>query len=174
MTPAGPTEPPVAGARPRLDGLPLHPRLEAVLRRLQAAERAAVGRDRRPTFKLTRDVLGASVRLGVPVPLLAACLGTSRASLRDRASFADGTITAELVRQLTDLTPRQLDRLSMGELSRDGTAADRDVYPAVDVVRALLKTPWPKATRPRGAPTRAGSRQPANDPGAHAERTASR
>lgn len=136
---------------PRLGGLPLHPRLEAVLRRLQAAERAAVGEDRRPAFKLTREVLGASVRLGVPTPVLAACMGTSRASLRNRASRVDGVIPAELVRQLTDLTPRQLDRLSRGELTRGGNLADRPEYPTIDVVRALLSTP-----RPGGTPVGSG------------------
>jgi hypothetical protein len=152
--------PPVAGALPWVDGRELHPRLEGLLQRVQDAERAAVGEHRRPTFKLMRELLGASVGLGVPGQLLAECLGTSRGSVRNRAVSSDGTLTAELIQKLTELTPRQLDRLSKGELTRDGDKVDRAAYPTVDVVRALLNTPRPKPRKPAATPA-----EPAADDG---------
>jgi hypothetical protein len=141
----GPAPAPVAGALPWVDGRELHPRLEALLHRVQAAERAAGGEHRRSTFRLMRELLRASVRLGVPASLLAECLGTSQGAVRARAnSAADGTISAELIQQLTDLTPRQLNRLSNGELTRHGDQTDREVYPTTNVIRAVLKTPRPE------------------------------
>jgi hypothetical protein len=135
---------------PALSALPgsadqaLHPRLEALLQRVQAAERTATGPHRRPTFRLMREILGASVRLGVPGADLAQCLGTSGESLRKRASGPDGTIPAELIQQLTDLTPNQLDTLSNGDLTRDNDPADvTAVYPTTVFIRALLNTPRP-------------------------------
>lgn len=121
-------------------GLPLHPRLEALLRRVQAAERVATGHHRRPTFRLMREILGASVRLGVPTGQLAECLGTTRGAIRARASTPDGTLTPEMLERLTGLTPRRLDRLSGGALSRDGQPAERTHYCTSDVVRAILRT----------------------------------
>jgi hypothetical protein len=155
-----PPHPPVA--RPLVDGRDLHPRLQALLHRVQAAERTAVGPQRRPTFRLMREVLAASVRLGVPIHLLAECLDKSRESVRNRASGLDGTITPELIKQLTDLTPAQLDRLSRGELTRHADQADRAhhadpvEYLTTDVVRALLNTPRPriKGVAGRARPSR--------------------
>ena len=137
-------------AEPALSALPgsadhsLHPRLEALLQRVQTAERIATGADRRPTFRLMREILGASVRLGVPGAPLAQCLGTSRESLRKRANGPDGSITAELIQQLTDLTPDQLNDLSDGDLTRDHDPAEAaGVYPTTIFIRALLNTPRP-------------------------------
>lgn len=71
--------------------------------------------------------------------------------MRNRASGLDGTITAELVKELTDLTPAQLNRLSRGELTRHAEQADRPARPAtyrtLDVVRALLHTPRTRIQR---------------------------
>lgn len=125
----------------RIDEQELHPGLRALLLRVQVAERAAVGAHRRPTFRLMRELLGGAVRLGVPAQLLAECLGTSRDSVRNRASGRDGPMSAELIRRLTDLTPAQLDQLSGGELTRDGAQLDQHTYLTLDVVRALLNTP---------------------------------
>lgn len=124
-----------------IDSQGLHPGLSALLLRVQAAERTAVGAQRRPTFRLMRELLGASMRLGVPAQLLAECLGTSRASVRNRATGRDGPMSAELIRQLTDLTPVQLDQLSGGELTRHAAAPDDPTYLTLDVIRALLNTP---------------------------------
>lgn len=128
-----------------IDGQELHPGLRTLLLRVQAAERASTGAHRRPTFRLMRELLGASVRLGVPVQLLAECLGASRASVRNRASGRDGPMSAELIRQLTDLTPDQLDQLSGGELTRAGGRCDQPTHLTVDVVRALLTTSQPRS-----------------------------
>ena len=127
-----------------IDGETLHPGLRALLLRVQAAERAAVGVHRRPTFRLMRELLGASVRLGVPAQQLAECLGTSRESVRNRATGLDGRMSAELIRQLIDLTPAELDDLSGGELTRHAGPSDPPAYLTLDVVRALLSAPWPR------------------------------
>ena len=50
-------------------------------------------------------------------------------------------MSAELIRQLTDLTPAQLDQLSGGELTRNGGQPDQPTYLTLDLVRAILKTP---------------------------------
>lgn len=143
-----PAPAPAAGATLRIEGRGLHPRLEAVLHRVQEAERTAVGNQRRPTFRLMRELLGASVQLGVPIAQLADCLGSSRNSVRNRVSGCDDPMSAELIRQLTGLTPAQLDRLSGGELTRAGkpskAAGQASAYLTIDVVRALLATPQPK------------------------------
>jgi hypothetical protein len=138
--PAGRAGVPLAAAL-RLDGLSLHPRLETLLRRVHAAERVAAGAHRRPTFRLMRELLGAAVGLGVPVRLLAECLGTSRGAVSVRASAYDGTIPAELVRQLTDLSPAELDHLSDGELTCRGGRVGDEVFSTTDVIAAVLKTP---------------------------------
>ncbi|MDQ4053280.1 MAG: hypothetical protein M3237_11365 [Actinomycetota bacterium] len=92
-----------------------------------------------------RELLRASVQLGVSPRLLAECLGTSQRAVRARAnSAAGGTVTAELIEQLTDLTPRQLDRVSRGELTRSADPADHEggaSYRIRDVVRAVLSIP---------------------------------
>jgi hypothetical protein len=129
-------------SRPGIGQQPLHPRLAELLRRIQEAERTAVGDRRRPTFRLMREVLSAAMRVGVPVALLAECLGTRSDSVRDRAQGTDGVMDAELIKRLTDLDPEQLDADSLGELTRhrpDDT--DLVTFPTIDVVRALLKTP---------------------------------
>jgi hypothetical protein len=134
-----------ASAAPGNVGPELHPRLEALLHRVQEAERTAVGDQRRPTFRLMRELLAASVRLGVPTQQLAECLGVRRDAVRNRAGGLDGKMSAELIHQLTDLTPAQLDRFSRGELSRARAHPDpadqAPAYLTTDVVRALLKTP---------------------------------
>lgn len=132
---------PIVGAAIWVHDPELHPGLELVLRRVQEAERSAVGAQRRPTFRLMREILGAAIRLGVPAQLLADCLGTSRQSVRNRASGLDGTLSAELIQRLTDLSPAQLDRLSGGELTRHTQRADQRAHATTDVVRALLGTP---------------------------------
>jgi hypothetical protein len=92
-----------------------------------------------------RELLAASVRLGVPTQQLAECLGVRRDAVRNRAGGLDGKMSAELIHQLTDLTPAQLDRFSRGELSRARAHPDpadqAPAYLTTDVVRALLKTP---------------------------------
>lgn len=125
---------PILGA---LTQQPLHPRLAVVLRRIQAAEQTATGAQRRPTFRLMREVLSAAIELGVPAKQLADCLGSNTSAVRNRAHGPDGTMGPELIRRLTDLTTAELDRLSHGELNRDrptGTGA----YRTADVVRALV------------------------------------
>lgn len=130
-----------------------------LLHRVQAAEDTAVGAHRRPTLRLMREVLGASVRLGISIDLLAECLGRTRSSVRNRASGSDGTLTAELIKELTDLTPSQLNRLSKGELTRNADQANhptgQPTYLTIDVIRALLQTP--RRIRVTG-PERASSR----------------
>lgn len=133
----------------RIDEQELHPGLKALLLRVQAAERAAVGANRRPTFRLMRELLGASVRLGVSAQQLGECLGTSRASVRNRASGREGPMSAELIEQLTGLTPALLDHLSGGELTRHGGPPPQPTYLTLDVVRALLSTP---RSRPEDRP----------------------
>jgi hypothetical protein len=90
-----------------------------------------------------RELLSASVRLGVPAQLLAECLGTSRQAVRNRASSLDGAITPELLQQLTDLTPTQLDSLSGGELTRSGRLTNQGTHSTTDVIRAVLATRRP-------------------------------
>lgn len=63
--------------------------------------------------------------------------------MRNRAPGVDGTISADLIHQLTDLAVDQLDQLSGGELTRRTERADEPVFSTTDVVRALLKTPKP-------------------------------
>lgn len=142
---------PRAATWPELDvGLPLNPRLAALLIRVQSAERTAVGPQRRPTFRLMRELLTACVRVGVPAQLLADCLGTSLGSVRSRASSPEGLMSAAQIRQLTDLTPRHLDRLSNGALTACGgrRAHAEGVYRTIDVVRALLRTPRTATAEP--------------------------
>lgn len=127
-----------------LDAGALHPRLEALLRSVQTAERSAIGQHRRPTFRLLRELLGAAVHLGVPGQVLADCLGTSVGAVRSRANAAEGSMTAELVQRLTGLTAQELDQLSGGQLSdAAGSSTGPGSYRTVDVVRALLRTPRP-------------------------------
>lgn len=122
----------------------LHPRLAEVLRRVQAAERNAVGRDRRPTFRLMRELLGAAVSLGVSTHALSRCLGTTPGAVSVRARSSVGmTIPDYLVVQLTDLTPNQLDSISQHHLA----ASHGGRHPsAVDLVRALLAMPMIEPT----------------------------
>jgi hypothetical protein len=144
-------------ALPAVLGRSLHPRLGEVLRRVQLAERTAVGQYRRPTFRLMRQVLGASVRLGVPIQQLAECLGSSRESVRNRAQIDGDFLTPDLIEQLTDLTPAELDRCSGGELTKLASPTvkeGRDTYRTTDVIRALLSTPTPDAPRDQPRPPR--------------------
>jgi hypothetical protein len=87
-----------------------------------------------------RELLAAAVRLGVSPQSLAACLGVTRESIRNRANGPDGVLTPQQIEQLTDLTPRELDRLSGREPAR---ACDMvsTTYPTTDVIRVLLATP---------------------------------
>lgn len=158
------TPPPAVGPLPLGEERDLHPRLRALLHRVQAAEVTAVGAHRRPTLRLMREVLGAAVRLGIPIDLLAECLDRSRSSVRNRASGSDGTLTAELIKELTDLTPPQLNRLSKGALTRHADPANhptgQPTYLTIDVVRALLQTPRrPRVISPESASSRAGTAQ---------------
>jgi len=118
----------------------LHPRLADLLRRLQHAERTATGEQRRPTFRLMRDVLGAAIAAGVPVRLLADCLGTTPGSVRNRAGRHDAVVSPTLVAELTGLTPARLDRLSGGRLAQARSEAAAG-YPTGALVQALLATP---------------------------------
>jgi hypothetical protein len=129
------SETPILGA---LTQQPLHPRLAEVLRRIQAAEKTATGAQRRPTFRLMREVLSAAIELGVPAKQLAECLGSNTNSLRNRAHGPDGTMSPELIRRLTDLTPDELDRASDGALNRDRAIGTDGAFRTADVVRALL------------------------------------
>ena len=119
---------------------PLHPRLAEMLRRIHKAEKTATGDQRRPTFRLMREVLTASIHLGVAAKLLAECLGTSAQSVRNRVSDPDAMMGRELISQLTDLTPEELDVLSHGELTRNQPSAVT-AYRTIDVVRALVSIP---------------------------------
>lgn len=121
---------------------PLHPRLADLLTRLAILEQTATGSLLRPTYRLTRQVLGTSVELGVPVEQLADCLGRRRASIGTRVQATPGTISRGLIRELTGMTPEELDRLSGGALTglAQGDNADEH-YPVADFVRALLHTP---------------------------------
>jgi hypothetical protein len=92
-----------------------------------------------------RSVLGASVALGVPLRLLADCLGTRPDSVRNRAGRPAGIVTSDLILALTDLTPTELDQLSGGALSR----AERTLpasFQTIDLVRALISTPFDPPT----------------------------
>lgn len=118
----------------------LPPRLATVLRRVQLAERAAVGEQRRPTFKLMRDLLGASIRLGLSTQALANHLGTRRDSVRNRASRDDGTLSEELIVELTGLTLTELNDLLDGQLTPDHCAG---AISTTAFVRALLSLEHP-------------------------------
>lgn len=139
----------------------LHPRLADLLCRLQAAERGATGSDRRPTFRLMRDVLGAALALGVPARVLADCLGTTPGSVRNRAGRLDALVPAALVTELTGLTPSRLDRLSGGRLSDGPHGPDPSPgYPTSVLVRALVSTPVSApAARGSGGHSRARRRR---------------
>jgi hypothetical protein len=119
----------------------LPPGLADLLHRVQQAERTARGAQRRPTFRFMRDVLGASIHLGVPVRLLAECLGTTPGSVRNRASRLDGLVAADLATELTGLTPAQLDRLSGGARSVARRGSGALGYPTIDLVRAVMCAP---------------------------------
>lgn len=120
----------------------LHPRLADMLQRVRAAELTATGPDRRVTFRLTRELLSAASRLGIPTHQLADCLGCTPSAISSRTTRHDGLMPPELLRQLTDLTPNELDTLSGGELTRhhDRSTPDHS-YPTTDVIRALICTP---------------------------------
>ncbi|WP_426247537.1 hypothetical protein [Nocardioides sp. LHG3406-4] len=130
---------------------------------MQAAEQAAVGEQRRPTFRLTRQVLTACVQLGVSITALAHFLGVSSGSVRGRAHDPEGTMPAALVEELTGLAPAQLDQLSDGQLTARGAADQAAVYPTNDVIRALLATPRHEVEKPEPAGCAASPRWPAAD-----------
>lgn len=71
-------------------------------------------------------------------------------------------MSAELIRQLTGLTPAQLDQLSGGELTRHAAAPDQPTYLTLDVVRALLRAP---RSRPEDRPEEAVPPSPPTAPG---------
>lgn len=130
----------------------LHPRLADVLLRVRAAERTASGPDRRPTFRLMRELLGAAIALGVPARALAECLDTSPASVIARArSSAEVAIPGELVQRLSDLTPAQLSSLSAYPLTALAVvpglpgADGGEHYSTVAFVRTVLALPRPPA-----------------------------
>lgn len=132
----------------------LHPRLCDVLLRVQTAERTAAGPDRRPTFRLMRELLGAALSLGVTARALSDCLGTSPASVVTRARSSEGlTLSAQLVEQLCDLTPAELSSLSAVPLTTvDDTPETGEHYSTTDFVRTVLalhRAPFgsPAATR---------------------------
>ena len=81
-----------------------------MLRRLHHAECQARGPDRRATFLLTRETIGAARRLGLAPHHIAECMGVSVDSVRNRTAPTDGTISPELIRRLTGLTPAELNR----------------------------------------------------------------
>ncbi len=121
----------------------LHPRLGDVLLRVQTAERTAAGPDRRPTFRLMRELLGAALSLGVPARALSDCLGTSPASVVTRARSSEGlALSGQLVEQLCDLTPSELSSLSAVPLVVvDGAPETGEHYRTVDFVRTVLALP---------------------------------
>jgi hypothetical protein len=120
----------------------LHPRVAAVLQRVRAAEQTASGPQRRATFRLMRELLGAARRLNVPLHLLAECLEISPDSVRSRASGLDGTMTDELIERLTDLAPERLQQLSGGQLVHASKGGDPAIgHRTTDVLRALMAIP---------------------------------
>jgi hypothetical protein len=120
----------------------LHPRLAAVLQRVHTAELTARGPQRRPTFRLMRELLGASVRLGIPPHLLAASIGSTPGAVRNRLSGVDGTLSPQQIQQLTDLTAQELERRSGANLAtHPEPAAATPLYRTIDVIGALISTP---------------------------------
>jgi hypothetical protein len=119
----------------------LHPELVAVLHRLQAAERTAVGADRRVAFRLTRAVLGAAHASGVTFDQLADALSVSASSVRTRVSRTEVVISAWGVEELTGFTPAELGVQPVDPIAPGATG---DGYRVSDIVRVLLAMHGPK------------------------------
>jgi hypothetical protein len=104
-----------------------------LLRRAQAADRAARGPDRRPALAFTRAVIGGVRARGYPVATIAGCLGVSEGSVRDRATRG-AWLAADRLRSAVG-AGSPADRVVRHELGPpDPTMAG---YPAADVVRVL-------------------------------------
>jgi hypothetical protein len=140
-TPAAPSAAPPATPHdgPAFGRPGLHPGLSAMLQRAHADEVAARGAQRRPAFRLVRELLGACLTLGIPVDLLADCLGITQSSLRTRISRNDGLLTGAQVLHLTGHSPESLAAAAGMPLPRqDGLVLATAMYRTADVVRAVL------------------------------------
>ncbi len=138
MTESNPATPPPANTE-------LQPFLAELLRRLHQGELTAEGPDRRPAFRLSREVIGAAIAQGVPARQIAVCLGVTVGSIRDRRSNADGLMEISEVEHLTGLTPEAINQRSSVRLK---LAHDHivETYLISDVVRAVLARPEPSPT----------------------------
>jgi hypothetical protein len=123
---------------PNRDPQPPPDRIIAVLKRAQAAELVATGRNRIPSFRTTRALLGGACALGYTPSQLAGCLGMRTETLRNRAS-ADDWIEDRVFAELAD---RRLETVRRWQ--RQGRLPNRQVdgvgrcyYPASDLLRAL-------------------------------------
>lgn len=128
---------PRAGSTEQLTG-GLQPLLAAMLRAAHYEELTARGAARRPAFRLTRDLIGAAIRAGVPTGRIAECFKVSVASVRTRASSADGETTAATIEQLCGLTPAQLSGLSTVALHARSAPCGVPTYRVSDLVRTVL------------------------------------
>jgi hypothetical protein len=118
--------------------IPPPERIIAVLRRAQAAELVATGRNRIPAFRTTRALLGGACALGYTPAQLADWLGMRTGTLRNRAS-ADDWIHD---RTFADLAGRRL--ATVQRWQRQGRLPNKQVdgvgqcyYLASDLLRAL-------------------------------------
>ncbi len=113
-------------------------RLANMLARAQAAAEAATGPERRPAWRLMRDLLGAALAVGYPAQQLADCLGVTAGSIRNRAR-GDGWLAAAKIQDLAEVDTDTIERWRTdGLLPYERTeAAGERLYAAVDVIRAL-------------------------------------
>ena len=94
------------------------------------------GPERRPAFRLTRIVIAAAIDNGITAHDIATCLDTSADAVRGRITRSDASLTAAMVRQLTGLSPVQIERRARVQLKP--TPAGH--YLTSDIVRLLLTT----------------------------------
>jgi hypothetical protein len=99
----------------------------------RTADRYARGPERRLALAFTRGVIGGARAAGYPVAGIAACLGVSEGSVRDRAAMGAWLAADRLQAALGPGSPADL--LVRQQLGSPDPA--RAGYPAVDVVRAL-------------------------------------
>lgn len=85
------------------------PRLQTVLVRAVAAEKAARGSERRTAFQTTRHLLAGAQAIGVPSADLARILGVGVDSIRTR-SGVDGSVPFATFARLAELDADGLER----------------------------------------------------------------
>jgi hypothetical protein len=121
-----------------------------LLQRALAAERIASGPQRRPAYRVTRELLGGALEVGYSPLDLSVCLGISAASIRTRISTGGWLATSTLA-ELADIGAEQIQHWrSEGLLPNERSAPSGESYfAAADVIWALglRSRDWPAASR---------------------------